>query len=431
MPNYDFILAGGGLAGLSLAYNLINSPLRDRSLLIVDKDAKQQNDRTWCFWEEQPTLFDEIAYRVWHRLRFVSEDFAREFDLAPYRYQMIRGIDFYNFTREKLSKCANVTFVRGNIDRIEDGPDRATVTVDGKSFRGSWVFDSTLPASLRGGQWPTKQSPTSYDKIASHPSIPPQKDAAPLTPYPQSGGALGGTPAMTMNGHYHHLNQHFRGWEIETEQPMFNPQLPTLFDFRTPQAGHMRFIYTLPFAENRALVEYTLFSSHLLTMEEYDTGLKTYIENVLGLKQYTINHVEAGIIPMTDHPFPRRLGQRVMSIGTKGGRVKPSTGYAFLRIQHDSAAIVQSLIEHGQPFHVPVRHGRFGLHDSILLNIMTHHPDDLKPIFTLMFRNNPIQRIFHFLDETTSLSEELRFIFSLPPWRFLQALFRLKVLWRA
>jgi lycopene beta-cyclase len=50
MPDYDFILSGGGLAGLSLAYHLINSPLRDRSILIVDKDAKQQNDRTWCFW---------------------------------------------------------------------------------------------------------------------------------------------------------------------------------------------------------------------------------------------------------------------------------------------------------------------------------------------------------------------------------------------
>jgi lycopene beta-cyclase len=416
MTHYDFILSGGGLAGLSLAYHLINSPLRNRSILIVDKDAKQQNDRTWCFWEEQPTLFDEIAYRVWHRLRFVGDDFTRDFDLAPYRYQMIRGIDFYDFTREKLSACANVTFVRGNIDRVDDGPDRATVTVEGQSFSGSWVFDSTLPPALRGSV-PTdpaslralsaKQSPAESNEIASSAS---------------------GLLAMTTNGHYHHLNQHFRGWEIETDRPVFNPQLPTLFDFRTRQAGHMRFVYTLPFAENRALIEYTLFSAQLLQSEEYDAGLKTYIEDMLGIKQYTINHVEAGVIPMTDRPFPRRLGQRVMSIGTKGGRVKPSTGYAFLRIQRDSAAIVQSLIEHDQPFELPARRGRFGLHDAILLNIMTHHPDDLKPIFTLMFKNNPIQRIFRFLDETATLNEEVRFIASLPPGRFLQALFRLKIL---
>ena len=415
MTHYDYILSGGGLSGLSLAYHLINSPLRDRSILIVDKDAKQQNDRTWCFWAQQPTLFDEIAYRSWHRLCFVGDDFTGEYDLAPYHYQMIRGIDFYDFTREKLSQCSNVTFMRGNIDRVDDGTDEAQITIDGESISGSWVFDSTLPpslrgsvpASLRGGQWPTKQSPASSDEIALQKAL-----------------------AMTNNGHYHHLNQHFRGWEIETDRPFFNPQLPTLFDFRTPQAGHMRFVYTLPFTENRALIEYTLFSSHLLTSEDYDAGLRTYIEETLDIKQYTINHVEAGIIPMTDHPFPRRLGQRVMSIGTKGGRVKPSTGYAFLRIQRDSAAIVQSLLQHDQPFDLPARRGRFALHDSILLNIMTHHPDDLKPIFTIMFKHNPIQRIFHFLDETATLSEEARFIASLPPWRFLQALFRLKVLRR-
>jgi lycopene beta-cyclase len=402
MPDYDYILSGGGLAGLSLAYHLINSPLRDRSILIVDKDAKQQNDRTWCFWEEQPTLFDEIAYRVWHRLRFVGDDFTREFDLAPYRYQMIRGLDFYDFTRAKLSQRNNVTFVRGNIDRVEDANDHAKITIDGQSVRGSWVFDSTLPPSLRG-------------------SVPTDSLLVRVAP---------GDNRAIQNGHYHHLNQHFRGWEIETDQPVFNPALPTLFDFRTRQAGHMRFVYTLPFAENCALIEYTLFSAHLLPPEEYDAGLKAYLEEVLGIQQYAINHVEAGVIPMTDHPFPRRLGQRVMSIGTKGGRVKPSTGYAFLRIQRDSAATVQSLIKHDQPFDVPERRRRFALHDSILLNLMTQHPDGLKPIFMLMFKNNPIQRIFRFLDETATLNEEVRFIASLPPWKFLQALFRLKLLRR-
>jgi lycopene beta-cyclase len=416
MTHYDYIMSGGGAAGLSLAYHLINSPLRDRSILIVDKDAKQQNDRTWCFWAQQPTLFDKIAYRMWQRLRFTSDDFTREYDLAPYHYQMIRGIDFYNFTREKLAQCAKVTFVRGNIDRVEDGTDQAQVIVDGQAFSGSWVFDSTLPASLRGSV-PTDSLPA---------RVPAGGNSAPE----KAPGISEDAVAKHQPEHYHHLKQHFRGWEIQTDRPFFNPQLPTLFDFRTPQDGHMRFVYTLPFAESRALVEYTLFSASLLQADEYDAGLKRYIEGVLKIEHYAINHVEAGVIPMTDQPFPRRLGQRVMSIGTKGGRVKPSTGYAFLRIQRDSAAIVQSLIHHDQPFDLPAQRGRFGLHDTILLNIMTHYPDDLKPIFTTMFRNNPIQRVFRFLDETAALNEEVRFIASLPPWRFLQALFRLKVLRR-
>ncbi len=423
MPDYDYILSGGGLAGLSLAYHLINSPLRERSILIVDKDAKQQNDRTWCFWVQQPAWFDAIAFRVWHRLRFVGDDFSREYDLAPYRYQMIRGIDFYNFTRENLAQCGTVTFMRGNIDQLNDGPDHATVIVDGKSYRGSWVFDSALPPSSRGSVPVATLGATNYPHPSRNGSKPPGE-----------AGSLGlGEDRLAppvQNGRYHHLNQHFRGWEIETDRPVFDPQLPTLFDFRTRQDGHMRFVYTLPFTETRALIEYTLFSASLLSSQEYDAGLRNYVEDVLDIRQYKINHVEAGIIPMTDHPFPRRLGRRVMSIGTKGGRVKPSTGYAFLRIQRDSAAIVQSLIRHDQPFEVPAQRGRFGLHDSTLLNIMTHHPDDLKPIFTLMFRHNPIQRIFRFLDESATLGEEVRFIASLPPWRFLQALSRHKLLRR-
>lgn len=54
MSHYDFILAvilaGDGSAGLNLAHALLQSPLRERSLLIVDQGPKDTNDRTWCSW---------------------------------------------------------------------------------------------------------------------------------------------------------------------------------------------------------------------------------------------------------------------------------------------------------------------------------------------------------------------------------------------
>jgi lycopene beta-cyclase len=43
----------------------------------------------------------------------------------------------------------------------------------------------------------------------------------------------------------------------------------------------------------------------------------------------------------------------VLAIGVNGGRIKPSTGYAFSRVQADSEAIVQSLLTHGHPFALP------------------------------------------------------------------------------
>ena len=37
------------MAGLSLAYYLTQSAWRDRSILLLDKEVKTQNDRTWWF----------------------------------------------------------------------------------------------------------------------------------------------------------------------------------------------------------------------------------------------------------------------------------------------------------------------------------------------------------------------------------------------
>ena len=116
MKHYDIIIVGGGLAGLSLACHLIRSPLRDRSILIVDRDAKNQNDRTWSFWANRPTLFDGIVHRSWGRLHLAGENFEQIIDLGDYRYQMIRGIDFYRFARQALSARANVEFLQARVD---------------------------------------------------------------------------------------------------------------------------------------------------------------------------------------------------------------------------------------------------------------------------------------------------------------------------
>lgn len=366
---------------MSLAYHLAHSPLQERTILIIDKDRKQRNDRTWCFWTDRPTLFDGILYRTWDKVEFVGETFRRQYDLAPYHYQMVRGIDFYRATQSDLQARPNVEFLQGRVEHIQDGAGQAQVTVNGQTFCAGWVFDSRFaPGEFRPD------------------------------------------PAR-----YHNLKQHFKGWEIETAAPAFDPQSATLFDFRTPQNGRMRFVYVLPFSDRRALVEYTLFSADLLTRAEYEQGLKDYLAGVLRLTDYRILDEESGVIPMTDFPFPRRAGQRVMKIGTPGGLVKPSTGYAFLRIQRDSEAIVQSLVQTSQPFAVPHSPPRYGLFDSIILQLMYRRAGLMKSIFTALFQRNPIQRIFRFLDEANPWDEDLHLLASLPPLPFVQALYKLKV----
>ncbi|MGC9400323.1 MAG: lycopene cyclase family protein [Anaerolineae bacterium] len=92
MPPYDFIIAGDGLAGLSLACHLVHSPLRDRRILIVDMDPQKSNDRTWGYWSERPLLFDEAVYHTWDHLQIAGAGGGRTLPLGRYRYHVIRGI---------------------------------------------------------------------------------------------------------------------------------------------------------------------------------------------------------------------------------------------------------------------------------------------------------------------------------------------------
>jgi lycopene beta-cyclase len=302
MKSYDIIIAGGGAAGLSLACHLVQSPLRDRRVLIVEQDAKDQNDRTWCFWTDGPTLFDNIVYRSWSQLQVLSEREAVTLDLHAYRYHMLRGIDLYRFARQALSASPNVNFLQGK--------------------------------------------------------------------------------------------------------------------------------YVLPFSERQALVESVLCASVPLSWETCEQALRLYLATILGIKVYCIRREEQGISPLTDWPFPRQTGKRIMAIGTLGGQVKPSTGYAFQRIQQDSSAIVHSLLTVGHPFIVQPDPRRYRFFDSVMLEIMAHHGERIEPIFTALFKRNPVERIFRFLDEVASWRENCRMLPLLPPQLWWQALLQLNAVWR-
>lgn len=92
--HYDYIIAGGGMAGLSLAYYLTKSEfLQDKSILIIDKEPKTKNDRTWCFWENETNEFEEIIYRKWNKVNVKGIDFDEILPTENYHYKMLRGKD--------------------------------------------------------------------------------------------------------------------------------------------------------------------------------------------------------------------------------------------------------------------------------------------------------------------------------------------------
>ena len=374
MKKYDFIIAGGGMAGLSLAYYLSQSSLRNRSILILDREPKDRNDRTWCFWERTPSPFESILYKTWNDVSFHGTTYAGQLGMGPYQYKMLRGIDFYDFVKAELAKYPNIEQKQATIQRIKDTPQGAFVIAEDEPYMADYVFDSTFSLQLNK---------------------------------PEN----------------HNLLQHFKGWFITAEKPCFNPAQPEIMDFRIEQHGDCRFLYVLPFDEKTALVEFTLFNDKLLTDAEYETELRQYIDRFLDAGTYRIYDTEYGVIPMSDEPTRENPSEHIVRIGTSGGFTKPSTGYTFQRTQRYLQGIVQNLADTGKPHRsVPWFKRRFLLYDSIFLNVLEKHRHPADDIFTRVYTRNP-GRVFTFLDEDTRFVEELRLFATMPKWPFIIAFF--------
>lgn len=224
------------------------------------------------------------------------------------------------------------------------------------------------------------------------------------------------------------LSQHFLGWEIESKHTLFDPKEALLMDFKVSQKHGFAFMYILPFSSNHALIEYTLFTDTLLTQDEYETEIKTYlrVNYQLGLDDYKIVRTEKGNIPMEDRRYGRTYCKNVFNCGMVGGHTKPSTGYTFLRIQRECLKILNSLENETAIPESDVSSYRFRVYDMMLLyNLMNDHEISLK-IFHDLFKKNRIDKVFKFLDEETSIAEELAIFTSFSPMPFLNSIYRMK-----
>ncbi|MBC6491002.1 lycopene cyclase family protein [Flavihumibacter stibioxidans] len=372
---FDYIFAGAGAASLSLLIRMLQcEQFRDRTFLIVDRDRKSENDRTWCYWEKGEGFFDSLVFKKWDKTWFHGEGFSKQFNMAPYQYKMIRGIDFYTFCLNYLKKQANVTILFEPVARVYDTEHLARLVLhNGETYSATRYLFNSIPF------------------------VQPEADLKTQL-----------------------FLQHFKGWVVETDQPFFDPGSNTLMDFRMDQQHGTTFVYTMPLDEKKALVEYTLFSKTLLPAEAYDEGLRNYIRDYLKLDDYRITEQEFGVIPMTNYQYPQGEG-RLVNIGTAGGQTKASSGYTFQFIQKHSHSIIDSMLMYGHPRPESYHSGRYRFYDRVLLDVMSKGELSGAEIFTRLFRRNPIQRIFRFLDNDSWLPEELLLIGSLPTMPFLRA----------
>ena len=67
MKEFDFVIVGGGCAGLSLAYELeINDRLKNKTLAIIESRKEYKRDKTWSFWKVFDHNFDDCVIKSWN-----------------------------------------------------------------------------------------------------------------------------------------------------------------------------------------------------------------------------------------------------------------------------------------------------------------------------------------------------------------------------
>ena len=125
-----------------------------KKILVLDSDDKTVNDRTWCFWEKDTDIFEPIVHHVWEELDFFSNHFSTLLDIAPYKYKMIRGIDFYAYVKNAIAAAPNIEWRKASIKKLLKHTTQNLAGVeltDGSHIYASFVFSSILFESIPTG----------------------------------------------------------------------------------------------------------------------------------------------------------------------------------------------------------------------------------------------------------------------------------------
>ncbi|QDV05928.1 Lycopene cyclase protein [Planctomycetes bacterium Poly30] len=379
----DIAILGGGCAGLSLAVQLAAGDLRGRRVVVLERRTSYERDRTWCGWALAPHSFSSCVDHAWSRWSVRHRGVDVLHASGSYRYEHLRADRFYAHARERLERSSAVDLRTGvEVLAMRQAGAAFALSTDSGSIEATTVIDTRPP---------------------------PREDAPP--------GAL---------------LQHFLGQEITTADEVFEPGTATLMDFDVSQEDGIHFMYVLPFSRTRALIESTVLSTRPLERAAYEARIGEYVTARLGTRMTSVDYVEQGVIPMhgvarndqqgstnrSQNHFAAESRGRVIRLGTPGGAVKPSSGYAFHTIQRTAAALADTLLGRAEPDIARPRSRTDGWLDDVFLSFLRRHPERGPKIFQRLFRSIEPDVLVRFLMERATVSDRIRVIGSMPKLPF-------------
>ena len=122
MKEFDYVIIGGGCAGLSLAYELeLHNKLLNKTLAIIEPRKEYERDKTWSFWKTFAHNFDDCVIKNWNNFSINTASNSQELKSEEFPYQSVDSGKFYNKINSKLSKNKNIRFFKNQNEINTEG----------------------------------------------------------------------------------------------------------------------------------------------------------------------------------------------------------------------------------------------------------------------------------------------------------------------
>ena len=115
MKDFNYIIIGGGCAGLSLAYELeIHEKLKNKTLAIIEPRDEYKRDKTWSFWKTFNHNYDDCVKKNWKNFSINVAQKTKYLECDNYPYQSIDSGLFYKKINNKLRANKNIHFYKND-----------------------------------------------------------------------------------------------------------------------------------------------------------------------------------------------------------------------------------------------------------------------------------------------------------------------------
>jgi len=374
----ELVIIGGGCSGLSLALALCrhaeNSDLIPRTLIIEPRPC-YTNDRSWCYWEEANNKGGDLVKKEWQAWEFSSNSISyRQASKRTWRYHYVPAITFYNSAERDIFLNPKLQLLKGcRVADVNPKGSHFEVVIEGCSVGNSTEIQKVFAKQIVDTRIP--------DNVDVNSAV---------------------------------LKQIFFGFEVVMNKPHGLPDVARVMENMRVDGKGFMFDYVLPIDNNSILVEFTRFAEKSLSPESLRKDALESLHRVCGSSGYLIVREEFGMIPMGLRGQFKPKDPRWVHTGLGAGAARPSTGYAFKRIQHWADRCAKKILEGSNAHGFLPDHPLLMWMDKVFLRAIAKNPAIAPQLFLALACEVSTESLLRFLTDKPTTRDLLSIMLALP-----------------